>query len=120
MAVSSVSSSSSSTSYPVLVNGIMCYSAAEVTAAKSFQNLHAEKAAENSAGSAVSSSSPTSTSSASSTSAVSASSEAQKYPVTVNGQLCFSAADVAAARNFTSENKPRTSGTRGTIIDLYA
>ena len=100
MSVSAVSSSSTTTNYPILVNGILCYSAAEVTAAKSYQDLHAEKQAE--------------------TSTVSQSEVSQRYPVTVNGQLCFSAADVTAARNYTSENKPQTSGTRGTVIDMYA
>lgn len=98
MAVSTVSSSSSSTIYPILVNGILCYSAAEVTAARNFENLHAEKQ----------------------TSAAAQAEASQRYPITVNGQLCYSAAEVAAARNYTSVNKPQSSGTRGTLIDLYA
>ncbi|KIL98606.1 hypothetical protein CCC_02056 [Paramagnetospirillum magnetotacticum MS-1] len=87
------------TSYPVLVNGILCFSAAEVAAARNFVDLKADQQA---------------------VSASKQASPSSQYPRTVNGQLCFSDADAAAARNYTSVNRPQTSGGRGTVIDIYA
>ena len=99
MSVSAVSSvTATQTSYPILVNGFLCFSAADVAAARDFTNPRADQ----------------------NTSALNQIGSSQQYPRTINGQQVFNDAQAAAARNFTSANRPQTSGTRGTIFDFYA
>ncbi|WP_141400477.1 hypothetical protein [Magnetospirillum sp. 15-1] len=104
MSVSAVSSvTATQTSYPILVNGFLCFSAADVAAARDFTNPRADQ-----------------NTSAQNTSALNQIGSSQQYPRTINGQQVFNDAQAAAARNFTSANRPQTSGTRGTIFDFYA
>lgn len=98
MSISAASSvATSQTSYPVLVNGILCFSAADVAAARNFVDPNADREAVSTTAS-----------------------QSPQYPRTVNGRLCFSDADAAAARNDTSVNRPQQSGTRGRVVDVYA
>ncbi|BAE50964.1 hypothetical protein [Paramagnetospirillum magneticum] len=102
MSISATSSvGTTQTSYPVLVNGILCFSAADVAAARNFVDPNADREAASTTISSVSAQSP-------------------QYPRTVNGRLCFSDADAAAARNYTSVNRPQQSGTLGRVVDIYA
>jgi len=85
--------SATQTNYPVLVNGYLCFSAAEVQDARSFVNPH------KTAGT---------------------SSAEPNYPVMVNGYLCFDSTDVRNTRNFFSMNRPLASGSRGTQVNILA
>jgi hypothetical protein len=97
MSVSIVSSlATTQTRYPILVNGILCFSAAEVAAARDFAEPTEDQIGASSA------------------------TASGKYPRLINGQQVFNDSEAAAARNFTSANRPRNSGTRGTVFDFYA
>jgi hypothetical protein len=85
------------TTYPVLVNGYLCFSAAEVAAAGNsvvvVNGVLCFTPAEVQAARAFQATSDT-------TSATTVTGTGTRYPITVNGRLCFSETEARAARNF--------------------
>lgn len=81
MPISAVTASvTTQTIYPVMVNGYLCFSAAEVAEARGLVTPNTSKIT--------------------ATTAATGQTTRTAYPIMVNGYMCFSAAQVTAARNF--------------------